>query len=54
MRGPTKNFGPIGLAVLTFIGFKETNKQSLTKYIELFKIPKRAYFIFYLNYLRFV
>ena len=23
-----KNFGPIGLAVLTFIGYKQTNKQT--------------------------
>ena len=27
MRGPTKNLGPIGSAVLTFIGYKQTNKQ---------------------------
>ena len=25
---PQKNVGPIGLAILTFIGFKQTNKQT--------------------------
>ena len=25
---PTKNFGPIGSAVLTFIGYKHTDKQT--------------------------
>ena len=28
MLDPTKNVGPIGLAVLTFIGYKQTNKQT--------------------------
>ena len=28
MWGPTKNFGRIGSAVLTFIGYKQTNKQT--------------------------
>ena len=27
-RGPTKNLGPIGSAVLTFIGYKQTDKQT--------------------------
>ena len=27
-RCPTKNLGPIGSAVLTFIGYKQTNKQT--------------------------
>ena len=35
MRGPTKNLGPIGSAVFTFIGQKEIDKQSdKAKYIE--------------------
>ena len=28
MRDPTKKFGPIGSAVLTFIGYKQTDKQA--------------------------
>ena len=28
MRGPTKSFGRIALAVLTFIGYKQTNRQT--------------------------
>ena len=27
-RCPTKNLGPIGSAVLTFIGYKQTDKQT--------------------------
>ena len=27
MWGPTQNLGPIGSAVLTFIGYKQTDKQ---------------------------
>ena len=26
MQGPTQTFGPIGSAVLTFIGYKQTSK----------------------------
>ena len=26
--GPTKNLGPIGSAVLTFIGYKQTDRQT--------------------------
>ena len=29
MWGPIQNFGPIGSAVLTFIGYKQTDKQSI-------------------------
>ena len=29
MRDPTKNLGLIGSAVLTFIGYKQTDKQSI-------------------------
>ena len=32
MWGPTKNVGPVGFPVLTFIGYKQTDKQSF--YIE--------------------
>ena len=28
MRGPTQNLGPIGLAFLTFIGYKRTDRQT--------------------------
>ncbi len=28
MQGPTQNLGPIGSAVLTFIGYKQTDKQT--------------------------
>ena len=28
MWGPSKNVGPIGSAVLTFIGHKQTNRQT--------------------------
>ena len=28
MRGPSKNLGLIGSAVLTFIGFKQPNRQT--------------------------
>ena len=31
MWGPTQNLGPIDLAVLTFIGYKQTDKQSIYK-----------------------
>ena len=27
-RNPTQNLGPIGSAILTFIGYKQTNKQT--------------------------
>jgi len=36
MWGPTKDVGPIGLAVLTFIGNKQTDKQSLYLYIYIY------------------
>ena len=29
MRGSTQNLGPIGSAVLTFIGYKRTDKKSI-------------------------
>ena len=29
MQGPTQILGPIGSAVLTFIGYKQTDKQSI-------------------------
>ena len=37
---PTKNLGPIGSAVLTFIGYKQTNKQTdrQAKFIHRFDI----------------
>ena len=31
MRGPQQNSGPKGSAVLTFIGYKERNKQTDTQ-----------------------
>ena len=31
MWGPTKNLGPIGSAVLTFVGYKQTEIQSRDK-----------------------
>jgi len=31
--GPTQNLGPIGSAVLTFIGYKQTNTQTRKVYI---------------------
>ena len=33
MQGPTQNLGPIGLAVLTFIGYKQKDKQTSKVYI---------------------
>ena len=35
MCGPTQNLGPIGSAVLTFIGLKQTDK---AKYIYIYKV----------------
>jgi len=31
MLGPTQNVGPIGSAVMTFIGYKQTDKQSVNR-----------------------
>ena len=33
MWGPVRNLGPIGLGVLTFTGYKETDKQTSKVYI---------------------
>ena len=38
MRDPTKKLGPIGSAVLTFIGYKQTNRQTSQIYIVPFKL----------------
>ena len=44
MRGPTKNLGPIGLAVFTFIGYKQTDRQTIKHtdkpnlYIDMIKL----------------
>jgi len=32
MPGPTQNLGPIGSAVLTFIGYEQTDKQASKVY----------------------
>ena len=37
MRDPTKNLGLIGLAVLTFIGYKQTDRQA--KFIYRYNFP---------------
>ena len=34
MRGPSQNVGPIGSAVLTFIGYTQTDRQA--KYLYMF------------------
>ena len=44
MWGPAQNLGPIGLAVLTFIGYKQTDKQT----------DRQAKFIYRLNKYLFV
>ena len=45
MRGPTKNLGPIGSAVLKFIGYKQTNKQTDTQSKNIYRsINRDAYF----------
>ena len=36
MQGPKQNVGPIGSAVMTFIGYKQTDRQA--KYIYRLKI----------------
>ena len=36
MSGPTQNLDPIGSAVLTFIGHKQTNTQVQAKYYKKF------------------
>ena len=34
MLGPTHNLVPIGVAVLTFLGYKQTNRQAKYIYID--------------------
>jgi len=41
MTGPTKNLGPIGQAVLTFIGYKQTDKQA--KYLDRDRYETKTY-----------
>ena len=38
MWDPTQSLGPIGSAVLTFIGYKQTNPDRQAKYIYRLKI----------------
>ena len=35
MWGPTRNLGPIGSAVLTFVGYKQTQTPKLNLYIHV-------------------
>ena len=37
MLGPKNNLGLIGLAVLTFIDYKQTNRQAKYTYIDLYQ-----------------
>ena len=47
-RGPTKILGRIGLAVMTFIGYKQTNKQTNKQ------TPKQVYIYTEINYTRLI
>ena len=40
MQGPTKKLGPIGSAVLTFIGYKQTDADKQSIYIDVHEITK--------------